>query len=301
MSVTPTFPIPHTFDNSGIADYKKCPALYRYKHIIRKTATGNTDLIAGGAYAKGMETFRRLYWLEGRPEREAYEAGLHDLRETYGDFVPPDIKAGKSLDRMIQAFEGYFKRWPPAAEVFTPIKQTLEGADSVEMSFMIPIPEIEHPEGKPVLYNGRFDALVQVRSSKLIYVLDDKTTSQMGPNWVSQWSMTAQMLGYTWAARQLGYACSGVLIRGVCMTKEIKFEQVPITFPQYKIDNWYNSMTQWVRRILVACATNDFPPIFDFPCNMGLGCSFREICDASPKVANSLLQGLADYRWNPND
>jgi len=258
----------------------------------------NSDLIAGGHFAKGCEIIRRSYFNEGLSVEEAIELGIISILEgeDTGDML-------KSNDRMAQCLEKYFKRFP--------LDNTLQPCRLVDNSYAIEYDfefdlGLPHPElsGVNLKYKGKLDMLAEREISKGVYhivVVDEKTTktvsrvngtkSKSHPNGIpdldketNSYRTDSQLLGYHWAARQLGIKTQEGLIRKVpILTQhEDAFELiVPVT--QYQIDMWYETMINTVSSLLAKYNQlkkhNALPYQYFLPVLNGYGCTnFGERC-----------------------
>jgi hypothetical protein len=241
----PYFPV--AIDSTLLAAFRSCPQRAFRQYIEHwKPATDSVHLIAGGAFADGIETARRMFFEQGAPGPDAVAGGLKTLIERYGDFeCPPD--SGKSLERTAGALEFYFENYPLGGDGATPITFA-DGRRGIEFSFAEPLP-INHPvTGEPLLYTGRSDMIAEAFQG--VYIFDEKTTSSLGPSWSKQWDMRSQFTGYCWAAKQSGLNPSGVCVRGISILKTKYDTQQVVTYRSpYEIDRWLGQVVRDIRAI----------------------------------------------------
>src|SRR5678816_894421 len=116
-------------------------------------------LIAGGAFAAGLEEYRRAHYLDHCLPDECMDRARLACVLSWGDFppFPPDYANGehlihaKSLDRIMGAIEGYVAKWPPLLDRLQPIASYRDGEVSFEYSFAVPLdmPQFpRHPSGE---------------------------------------------------------------------------------------------------------------------------------------------------------
>lgn len=295
------FPI--ALDSTIIAAFRSCPQKAYQEYFCHwKSREPSIHLHAGGAYASGLEAARRAFYEQGASVRDAEACGLEALIRAYGQFACPADSA-KSLERMCGALEFYFTQYPLDRDAATPLLLP-NGRRAIEFSFAIPLP-ISHPQsGDPLLYCGRCDMLVDFAGG--IYVLDDKTTSSLGPQWSRQWNLRSQFTGYVWAAQQSGIDASGALIRGVSILKTKYETQQALTHRSpFLINRWYKQLLGDIRRMIdmweATAATgnsDEFHFNLDHACNEYGGCPFTRVCESANP--NDWLPMYFQRRvWNP--
>lgn len=294
MSTRP--PFPEVLDSTTIAAFRSCPRkayLEFFEHW--KPGEQSVHLVAGAAYAAGLEAARREYYINGQPAEHAIAAGLHALVTSYGDFQCPADSA-KSLERTAGALEYYFSRYPLGADKAIPLALP-GGKTGIEFNFLEPL-EILHPEtGNPILYSGRMDMMCSYDGMRLGE--DDKTTSALGASWPRQWDLRSQFTGYTWGARQAGIKLDGFLVRGVSILKTKYDTMEAITYrPEWMLDRWYEQVLRDIRRMIQAWESGYFDFNLDHACAEYGGCPFRGVCqmrDPAPLLRTQFQR----RRWDP--
>jgi len=293
MPTEPRFP--PVIDSSMLASFA-CPAKFNNAYIHRYAVSEGKSihLIAGGAYAKGLEVARRAYWNGASPEACLLE-GTKALIMAYGDADPGPT--AKSLDRMIGAMEYYFDAYP--LDTDDARIATIGGVPAVEWSFGLPLP-FAHPDtGEPLLYAGRTDMLCEFAGG--LYALDDKTTSQLGASWPRQWELRGQFSGYAWAARELGIRLAGTLVRGVSILKT-KYEtaQAIVNQPDWKVDRWVSHRDHIITQMIESYRSGKFHFALNEECNAYGGCSFKQVCNVPPEHQIQWLDNnYHENEWNP--
>jgi hypothetical protein len=254
---------------------------YSFQRNLRSPVP-SIDLIAGGAFARGLEVTRKLFYGSAQwPLEKAIEEGMKEALVHYGDVVVPEAKEQKGPDRVLTALKEYFLKYPPGADYVQPYM--VDGEPSVEFTFTIPLP-INHPDsGEPILYAGRFD-LLGLFNGQLICV-DEKTTSQLGASWAKQWNLRSQFTGYCWAAQQYGLPVVGALVRGVSFLKFTKanpgghgFEESIQMRPDWMIEAWYNQLLRDVNKMVAAYKEGFYDQNLHEACGSYSGCPFQRLC-----------------------
>ena len=270
---------PHTIDSTILGAFRSCPhkAFRQYLQHWKPIAQ-SVHLVAGGAFASGIEAARNAFYVQGADPADAEAHGLAALIKHYGDFDCPEDSA-KSLERMCGALEFYFHNYPLGADGAEPITLA-NGRRGIEFSFAEPL-GISHPvTGDPILYTGRSDMIAERAGG--IYVYDEKTTSSLGASWGRQWEMRSQFTGYEWAARKQGIKTSGSIVRGVSILKT-KYDtlEVPTYRTQYEIDRWEEQLHRDVERMIRMWREGYWDFSLDSACTEYGGCTFTRICKAS--------------------
>jgi hypothetical protein len=288
---------PHVVDSSMLAAFKACEhkGLLEYLYHLRRSDT-SIHLVAGGAYAKALEVYRRSYYGEGKSYEDSVSAGfLAGLREWPIEVEDMEGEA-KSLWNILLAFIETTKEWPPETDYIKPAK--VNGRLGVEFTFAIPIPGIRHPvTGNPILYAGRFDELAEYNGG--LFVEDDKTTGAIGPTWAGQWTLRSQFTGYCWAAKQYGIPVVGAIARGIALQKtQFKFAISIQMRSQWEIDRWLETTQKLLLRMVEAWKTMDFQYDLDSSCTLYGGCPYKTLCEKK-NWRDWLEPEFVQRIWNP--
>lgn len=273
----PHFPV--AIDSTFLGTFRSCPHKAFRQYVEHwKPASESVHLVAGGAFAEGVEQARRAYYEQGLTPDEAVGVGLGALIQRYGDFeCPPD--SAKSLERTAGALEFYFEQYPLGADGAEPLLFP-SGQRGIEFSFAQPLP-INHPvSGDPLLYTGRADMIAEAYGG--IYIYDEKTTSSLGPSWARQWEMRSQFTGYCWAATQFGFNPAGVCIRGVSILKtKYDTQQVLSYRSPYEIDRWLEQTCRDIERMIENWKAGYWDFNLDHACSEYGGCALQSVCKSS--------------------
>lgn len=308
---------PDFLDSSMMSHFKECPTKFLHEYIQDwKPKEPSVHLHAGAAFAKAIEVARNAFytgrhaaginlpdgtrgWSEvecPKSDRDyAIAAGLQALIFAYGDFQCP-ADSPKSLERMLGAFEFYWENYALNDDDAYPVLLP-GGRRGIEFSFSEPLP-IDNPvTGQPLLYCGRFDAILNYGGT--ILITDEKTTTQLGATWSQKWDLRGQFLGYSWASQKSGIHVDGALIRGISILKN-KFDtqQAIVMHPDWLIASWYNDLLDEVERLIGYWKRKRWPHNYDEACAAWGGCPFKRCC-TSQDPQPWLETYFERRRWNP--
>lgn len=303
---------PEVIDSTFLAAIKACETKSWRMYVQHwKPSEESVHLVAGAAFARGLEVARRSFWEDGADAETAIATGLPALIESYGDFQPPEHGSGsaKSLDRMCGAFEYYFTQFPlvRSADALPPgwneqhdgFPTALPGGrHAIEFSFAEPLPNIRHPiTDAPLIYSGRADMIADFAGG--LYVWDDKTATQLGQHWSEQWELRSQFTAYTWAARRAGFDVKGVVANGVSILKTKYDKARAITHrSQWEIDEWLTVTEKVLTRFIRSWKEGAYEKNLDDSCSSYGGCALRGVCK-SPTPDEWLPLYFSKRVWDP--
>lgn len=290
-------PFPATVDSTIIKAFRGCPRKFQLEYLYHwKSRSPSIHLHAGKAFAAALEETRRSFWEDGCNPDVALQRGAARLVHEYGTFDEPHDSA-KTLPRMAGALLHYFERWPLDRDPVRPHKWG-PNKYAIEFSFASALP-FTHPEsGDPVIYSGRSDFIGEMDGA--LYIVDDKTTSQLGSSWMHQWDLRSQFTGYTWAARNVAaLPIQGCMVRGLSILKTKYDTAEVITYrPQWMVDRWLEQVVRDLGRMVQCWESGYFDYNLDEECNSYGGCLFKRVCTSDHPDA--WLE--ADYEkriWDP--
>lgn len=291
---------PTAIDSTMMLAYKDCPTKFRNSYILRRKPKGESiHLVAGGAFASGIERARHVWYEDGIRDHDlAVGEGIAEVyrRHTIPDEDIPERFYSKHSHRVAEALVMYCDRWPFATDALQPVR--FRGKYGIEFSFAIPLP-IQHPDtGDPLLYAGRCDMLAAY-GERGHFGVDEKTSGSLGPQWANSFRLRGQFMGYAWAAREHGMPLAGVVVRGIgFLVGETRFEEAIVYTPDYKIDRWYRETVVYARQMIDAYRTEDWLHNYGSACGSYGGCTFVDPCDARDDAR--ILAFDYDYNeWTP--
>lgn len=285
---------PPVIDNTIRTCWAQCETKAKYQVFEEWGQAFSIHLHFGAAFAHAIEAGRKEFHLNGGTNETATCAALQAAIEFYGMHDEQVVKY-KSRERLLEAVVSYFDTYNLEHDSVRPYVH--EGKPAIEFSFAVPLP-INNPEtNEPLIYAGRADMLGLFQDT--LYVVDEKTTSRLGPSWSKNWEHDSQFLGYTWASRMYGYPTVGALIRGVCMlSNRVEHIQVPYSYPDFLIERWYNQLLWDIQDMVVAWNSKRFR----FAMHKGLSacssCSYLNVCTSS-QPEKVLETQFVQHRWDP--
>lgn len=290
---------PSHVDSSMRKSFVACPtqAYYQYfLHLHRKG--GSIHLHFGGAFARGLELFRKKFYGERSTFDAALKAGVDGIIHFWGDYEPPINPKMKTLENCIVCLYDYFVQYPPLDDPVQPYMT--ENGPAVEFTFAVPIPGTKHPQtGDPILYTGRFDMLATYQGG--LFINDEKTAASLGPWWAASYRLASQFTGYTWAAQTFGYPILGSVVRGISpLAGRINHLMLIEQRPQWMIDRWLAQLTRDIDRMIGMWETGIFDYNIDGSCGSYGGCEFLDLC-ATRHPQKYIDMDFEVVPWDPLD
>ena len=290
----PAFPT--HIDNSMRSEFVSCPRSFFNKYMLKRIPViPSVHLHAGKAFASGMEATRKAFFDQGLSVDASLEIGYRTILEEYGNEDFGD-DAVKTAERMAGALIFYFNAFPLDGDFVTPIK--VNGKSMVEVNFALPI-GVRHPDtNEPIIYFGRFDMVGE--SDKQIYIVDEKTTSSLGPTWGKKYEMSAQFTGYKWAMQEYGHDVSAILIRGVSILKTKYDKAQHIMYrPNWVVERWKQQLERDIQRMIECYKTNVWDYNLADSCGAYGGCDYQMPCQRQDEDAWLLGPDFMDNDYDP--
>lgn len=239
-------------DNYALTMFQSCPAKFDLRILQHwTTRRKSAPLGFGGAFHSGLAEWYRT---------ASRQSMLLAVKNAWPDSMPVDDY--RTLQKCVDALLSYVKEYP--GETF----QLVQGPDGplVEVAFTLPtdmylscfecgpIAGVWDPELvpicqncgmalEPIEYGGIFDLLVEFNQQ--VFVVDHKTTSQLGAGFFNQFRPNNQMTGYVWGSSKLsGQRVGGALINAICVLKSspTKFARQVTTRTDHEIAEWMVSV-----------------------------------------------------------
>jgi len=269
-------PFPSVIDSTLIGQFRSCPQkAFRLYFEHWKPSAQSVHLIAGKAFASGIEVAREWFYVKGADAETAIAWGLGALWKEYGDFSEPE-DSPKGPMRMAGALEYYFFQYPLGADGAKP--HVFAGAKhGIEFSFLEPLP-IRHPEtGDPLLFAGRADMVADAFGGLFLY--DEKTASQLGNQWLKQWDHRSQFTAYCWGLRGSGFSPTGVVVRGISILKNDYGTAQVITYrASWEVDRWLFQLQRDLIRMIEMWKSGYWDYNLDHACTEYGGCPLVRVC-----------------------
>lgn len=331
-------------DNSA-AEKFVCPTLAaNYLVEAREPHPTNAALIFGGALHVGIEELLRGI---GHNPVDVLVTAQNRLAKFFLDHPAP-LDEYRTLNNALEVLRFYQQRMtfpdyhmeilsdssgPLIERAFELPLGVLEVGAEIEMPWLddsYVISWHEHKNGPRTTYvshihvawAGRIDVIARCNGSARI--VDHKTTSQGGPDFIADFHLSSQTRGYLWAAQQLwpelnitGFCLDAIKLKrpsSGCglMEKGPRGGEPALSFFRSYFDYSAPSIASWAENALVrvedfihSLVRNYFPQETTYCFNRKYGkCPYHDIClvaQDSPEAAKKLLHSHA-YRqvtWNP--
>lgn len=289
-------PFPAAVDNTMVTAYRACPQKFWLAYMRGLAPVEESvHLVAGGAFAKGLEVARKEFWDQGKDFPTALALGGLALLAAYGNFDPHHEKTALN---MLGALGYYFETWPIDGAL-VPYKAPGATEHDIECRIAIPIPGTKHPTtGDPVVYGGRFDARMVYKGSMLVGS-DDKTSTQLGPTWVDRWRYNNQILGYGWGSWKLGFKLGAFMIRGISILKNGYSHSDPLQMlPEWKLERFEDNLRDTLADMVRDWERQRWPWNMGASCNAYGGCPFLTMCD-SKDPEEWIATNYYQRSWDP--
>lgn len=287
--------IKRAVDNSSLSEFDACERAYFNTYVLERTKESKSAPLGyGTTWHKGLET----YYASGGD----VEAALVAMAVIWQD--PIDPTDYRTLDRCQSALKSYITHWGDYAAEEKVWGNTVGMPDTpcVELGAEVWWPGGLHP------YAVKIDRIVE--HNGLLFVEDHKTTSQLGPTYFNQFTLSSQMLGYAWVAQQLlERTVAGVRINahGILKTQN-KFERQVIHFSQETLTEWAENFNVRVARLARAYDLDPehkgllaaWPRNYNSCVRKYHTCQFQEVCTMPERVRAQVLESSYGHNsWNP--
>ncbi len=308
---TPKFP--DVVDNTMLTTFASCPYKFFNNYVLRLEPPDTSEhLIAGAAFAKGVEVARTEYYINGKKEITAIEDGVVALIKEWGYYETPK-KSVKTLPNIIYAFLEYFRHFKMSVDSVVPY--ITDNVNGIEYTFGVDLLNIKHPDTKdPIIYGGRFDMLGINKTSKKLVLVDEKTTTSLY-KFTDKYLYSTQFMGYKAALQSIGLEVTGIQIRATA----IQVGKIDFASPFYKIPDELASIWKEQAKIKLKAMVKAYKKIKGtdsrdledvvkwakvYPKNLGVSCmNYNQLCPYV-KLCNRFnpTEGYGFYNvntWSP--
>ena len=273
-------------DNYALTMFQACPTKFDLRILQHYTSRRKSAALGfGGAFHAGLAEWYRT---------GSRQAMLGAVQKCWPDGMPVDDY--RTLQKCVEVLLAYVKEYP--AETF----QVIQGPNGplVEVAFTLPTGLYlscfncgaslgrwngEYPAlcghcGQPleeIEYGGIFDLLVEF--SGQVFVVDHKTTSQMGAGFFNQFRPNNQMTGYVWGGGELsGKRVGGAFINAICVLKSspVKFARQITSRTAHEIEEWKVSVVRTCEQIQ-ECKRTGIWELRTIACTMYGKCEFHQV------------------------
>lgn len=306
-----------TFDNTTLADFKRCMRYGYYRHVRGWVEYRiNPALLFGVAWHAAMSAI----WAK-KPET-AYEAFLGSWVEGGGPTALSAKQTREYGSRTLQT----------ARKMLT--EYVAQRADDVSRATVVSDEEFFLTEiADDIYYCGTTDKVL--KTPGWYVVLDHKTTSCGTPSgfssdWIEGWRLSAQMFGYVYATRQNhpGLPVSAVIDAALVSNRGMSFDYIPVRPTKDQTSAWLYHTKALIFQILDDWKAIGFPPagwtdvnhqyflklpernvLEEFPLNTescvkyGKRCPYWNLCVHynQPEDLKNPPKGFVKRYWRPQD
>jgi len=269
-------------DNFAISNFMACPAKFKLRMIDGWTARRRSAALGFGSV---LHEALAAWYKTGNPVK-----GLEAINENWPDAHPVDDYRTKA--KCAEVFLAYVKHYP--AETFSivgmPDTPQIEVTFTLETGMYLPCDcgWEDHnkwdrycggcgKEKEQIEYGGIFDGLVEFASN--VYVLEHKSTSQLGAYYFNQFKPNNQVTGYTWAGGKLtGGRVAGAIINaiGVYKASATKFLREITTRSTFEVDEWLENLYNVCVQIK-DCERRGYWPMYTPSCTQYGKCEYHDI------------------------
>jgi hypothetical protein len=267
--------------NSSLELLTTCPrAGSHYLIQRRRLVSTSAALLYGGAVHAGLVP-RKLRV----PNWEAEQAKA--VEQSYdGKAFPPDD--WRTPDRCIAMLQGYNRAYPIDGEPFTVLPESVESKFEVRIGTVDFCDVLETADGPlhvnrlDIHYTGRIDAIVSWDGTN--FIMDHKTTSVLGPTFWDDFQLSAQMIGYVWAARQLGYDVKGLLLDVIAGRKPTRtgtsaeYLRQRYWYPEEHVEEWLKDVFTQIQDWLEKWSNRYFPKCTKWCIGKYGRCQYFDVC-----------------------
>lgn len=309
-------------DNSAMEKFTTCPtSAYNYLVLGREAQARNAALTFGGAVHAGLEKLL----LGGEYNEVADAIRQHFLKHP----APPDEYRTEA--NAIEVLIHYSERAKLPDYEWTILLN--ESAPIIERGFELPLgvlnvgaditlpcwPEPRRVDNVHVAWSGRMDLLAFAHGRNR--VVDHKTTSIAGDQFVQEFQLSNQTQGYVWAAQQIypEHEVSGFCLNAIHLKRPVKgcglTERGPrggdpaLNFFRSYFEYSPDRLAQWERNTLAICSDfvhclvrNHFPMHFKWCFGKYGACPYHVACTVDDTIVRERIltsEAFKKVTWDP--
>lgn len=289
-------------DNSSLELITTCPHKAYLKLIRRRTSAADAPALRLGGHLHAALAYR--YKLEAFGKPWSQDKQLQLLERRFAS-TPCTSEGWRDLGLAGKVVAHYNEEF------------ALETLDILRLPSFYNLPLVEKPfaivvgqiGNTTIVYTGRLDLGIR-EAGRGIFVLDFKTTSQLGDSFWEDASVMEAQRGYCYALKEcLGEEPTGYIIRAIAIRPptrtgtSIEFKQQTFytKVPGGQLDEWKSNMLMQVEEWLWHCSRNKYP-FHHKHCIAKYGkCEFFNVCNGPAASRESSLMS-SDFKsndWSP--
>lgn len=278
-----------TIDSTFYSNVEPCEVKALFGGVAKMQNKYNTQaLVFGGAYHTALEAYYR-----GVEPSLCVDIALTEWRKSG---VLADAKRNEaSLDTLCTS---YFQHQKVTGDHLKPIRVKLpttgEEVDANEIAFKLQVGE---HEGYKFFWKGKMDLIVKEGND--LWLVDHKTTSVMGEQFLDDKHRSNQMVGYTFACRHLfNLPVKGVLLNVAAIrSKGFEFQRFKLPIGEAAVYEWateidyrFQQLHALLLRLSATKEKMNFVSVNREACCTKYGkCTFFDVCQSLPQHREALL------------
>ena len=309
------------YDNTRIADYKKCPRSYFIRHTLGWTTVGSSKapaLVFGSSWHAGMDAI----WAGASQQMKASSTLDTDslVDSALQAFELQWTDDGFEYNLSMEELDALAPRTPGIAhEMFHNYvihhERLLANAKviSIEQPLAVPFPELTD-----TWYVGRLDKVIEQNGQ--VTILEHKTTTayaisgQFQRDYCDSWYAAPQIKGYQFAGTLYYPKLQSVWVDAALVHKKVHdaFKFIPVSHSWPLLQEWVYDTKEWIIRIQRDESTyenhreltqGNFPRNEDSCFGKYGTCPFLDICRSvsDPSKLTEVPAGYVQERWEPFD
>lgn len=274
------------FSYSRILDYATCPRKYYWRNVRRIVPVEKHKALSFGyCMSEALRAWRRSSSVEDA--KEAFVAAwVSDGKILKQEFDPDDPKDFRTVHRGFDLIKEYTSQYPdePSQVIQSEVK-----FDGVSLGIV---------DGVAIQARGRIDGVLMIGND--INVLEDKTTSALGPSFFKTIKSSLQVSLYLWISDQLGLFKIGdksttprCIINAMRVhPKEFKFDRDIVLKSRSKLNLIQENLLDWVKQIFWSEKTGIYPmnDIDGSICEKYNGCEYLPLRYATKSMQDTLIE-----------
>lgn len=194
----------------------------------------------------------------------------------------------RSLSNGVRILKAYFAQY---ANDKLAIVRDGAGSPLIERSFefrMLETPRLI------IDYHGTMDGVFQNTDTGEVFVVDHKTTSSLGKEFIARANPNHQFTGYIWGARQMGVETNKFMVNGIQVAKtKCEFLRVPTERHAEDFYELTNAVMTAVNSYIHGLELKLWPMSAPTACTMWGSCQFLDACS----VPKTLRENVIAARW----
>ena len=300
---------PMELDNSKRSTFVACPRKYLLSYILDlDTKKGKTALRYGSAWHGMMEGYysdiKENGWGPSNIDK-ANDYGIQAWKDATNEaeYFDDDYRSYENCLTCFAEYIGHFASDRHDLEVIdteTMFKIRMKLSDDEFVRY----PRVAK---YGLFFTGKLDLHVFLSGQE--WITEFKTTGQSIGVQISRLERTPQLIGYNWAANQIGHQIAGNLVslhqissRKSTVTEKwgkltIKFHRQPHIYTTGDLLSWRDSFLYTAEKIYEAEEMSYYPMMYDSCYQFG-PCKFTQLCNQNRPVPELDTSNYMNRHWN---